>query len=246
MLGIFKDKSETEIKSESVTLNEEDKEFCLYNANLILGWTRCSSYSICSASNRMFACLNDNHQEVERKQLIRKYIAESEDQDLKNAALIHFDFLEGLREKDQTPDVFYKLLLTAMSDKKLTLEYANNLYRSCHNDTWYTQVPDENRFAVSKWLAPDLKSKAWQETIEQIRTIASGKLQEELRMLDDIAAQTALLERARTMPIFNEHTSNFRITGAFGQTRAVQWIDLQLNKLKQIQEPESPTLMFGI
>lgn len=211
---------------EQKRLNEEDMKLCRDGADLIIQWTNYPPYSICSVSSRMFGFLKDEH-----KQLVKKYIEECKDEDQKNAALLHFNFIDTYHSNDLSSNEFYKLLIDTISDKKLTLEYANNLYKSCHEDTCYTLVPEKSRSAISKWVAPDLKSSAWQETVKQVNIIALKKLQDELHGLD-AGASIALLERAKTMPIFNEHTSNFRITGAFGRTSPVQWIDFQLNKLK--------------
>jgi hypothetical protein len=229
-----------EEKSENTTLSEEDEKICRKSAEQMLGWTQCPPHSISSVTSRMSGFLD---KKIECKQLVRKYITESsENQDLKNAALIHFDFVDKLPSTEEvaTAADFNRFLLEAMSDPRLTLEYANNLYLSCHKDTWHILESNKNRYKISIWAMPEKKSQQWQEVVEKIHTIALNKLDREERGLT-VSEQIALLERAKTMPIFNEHASNVHV----GQTRPVSQIDLVLNKLKQTQ-PENYAPKLGI
>lgn len=238
-----------DIKTQSGEITPEEKEICEECADDILGWTRNPPHiGIYSACHRIFSCFNDPKA---CKQLTRQYIADSKNpEDLRNAALIHFDYVDRLYSSKTEPlakalpsKEYCESLLTAMRSPGLTLEYANNLYKSCHRDTECTLEPEKNRYKLSIWLIPKLKSEIWQKTVEKIRTIALQKLTERLAKLD-VPASIALLENARTLPIFNEHTSSSIVTGAIGRTRPVQWIDMELNKLKQTQ-PEYQMRKFG-
>jgi hypothetical protein len=225
---VIVDRKSLEINSENTPLSEEFKQICKDSAEQIISWTKYPPYSIFTASTRMFGFLN---KKTECKQLVRKHLAESnENQDLKHAALIHFNFVDQLYSLETmvTRDDFHKVLVETMSDDRLTLEYANNLYISCHKDS-YNIEPQKNRYAISRWAIPEIKSQQWQETVEIIRDIVSGKLDQQLRSLT-LKEKIALLENAKTMPIFNEITSNFRFFGA-GETTSVKLIDLQLNHL---------------
>lgn len=221
--------------SENSELSQEDKKYCRQSADFILEITQYSSYSILAAVTRMYSFLDSPGRDTNAcKALIKKYISEYQNPRLKqiekviHAALIHFDFVDSLhsRKKVATDHDVHVALLAALNNENLTLYFANNLYRSCYKETSFTRDPaNEN-----------LKSRAWQNTMQIINNIALKKLKDELRGMDP-ADQLALLEYARRRPIFNEHISNYIFTGAFGRTSPIQQIDLMINELK-VAHPE--------
>lgn len=127
-------------------------------------------------------------------------------------------------------DKSLQALLFAMNDNRLTVKFANNLYLLFHEEPFFTQVKHRN--FLSKTFKSDLKSPEWQKTVDAIREIVLTKLDAEIEQLNKKDEKIALLEEAKNMPIFNEHTNNFYITGAFGYTKAVGDIDARLDRIK--------------
>lgn len=233
-----------EVKNEDPTeqhseLSEQDIEFCRQSADFILEITQCSSYSILSAVTRLCSFLYSPSRNIdERKALIKKYISEYQNPEFKkidevrNAALIHFEFIDSLhtRTKIPTENDVHIALLSALNNEKLTLYFANNLYKSFHKSSYTHEKTNEN-----------VKSKSWQSTMQMINAIALSKLEVELSGMRP-SEQLALLKQVKKWPIFNEHISNYKFTGGFGRTSPVQQIDLMINELEtahpEIQPPD--------
>lgn len=186
-----------------------------------------NSFSIC----RMFNCMGDD---ADMKKLVMQYIKDmgGKDSDITNAALILFQLSDVLPYRRDIKDA-HQDLIDAIKNKKLTVEYANNLYLLYHNDDRLTQV--QGRSFLATRLVSNLKSPAWQETVLKIRDIVEVKLQAEVEKLATAAEKISLLEKSKTLPIFTEHLSNFVVTGAFGRTDSVVRIDAMLDQIKRTQ-----------
>lgn len=186
-----------------------------------------NSFSI----DRMFNCMGDD---ADMRQLVMQYIEGmgGKDSDITNAALILFQLSDVLPYRRDIKDA-HQDLIDAIKNKKLTVEYANNLYLLYHNDDRLTQV--QGRSFLATRLVSNLKSPEWQETVLKIRDIVEVKLQAEVEKLATAAEKISLLEKSKTLPIFTEHLSNFVVTGAFGRTDSVVRIDAMLDQIKRTQ-----------
>lgn len=189
----------------------------------------------------IFDVLEEHRQRVllndpDKMSLIAHAIRNSDkNDDITNAALVLSEFISNLYSNkltEITNNDFHALLVNAIENKNLSVKYANNLYLVCRKGTQFIQEPNEGRYTVCRWLAPDLKSKQWQETVEKIRGIVLEKLENELLPLN-VFDRIELLEKAKDMPIFNENMSNIRFIGACTKPQVHTHITMHLKHLKE-------------
>jgi len=122
-----------------------------------------------------------------------------------------------------------KLRTRFKSDASLDLAQMSAIFDICslRGDLFNThQNPNWDRFFGIR------NTRTWGETVKEIRDFALTKLFDEVDRNENIEEKIKLLEWAKSQPLFNQHRSNFLITGAWGNTSAVSAIEDKLEELK--------------
>ncbi|KTD23504.1 protein phosphatase 2C domain-containing protein [Legionella maceachernii] len=100
-----------------------------------------------------------------------------------------------------------------------------NLFNTHRNPNW------DQFFGIKN-------TRTWGDTVKEIRDFALTKLFKEADLIEDIQEKIALLEWAKKQPLFNQHRSNFVITGAWGNTAAVSKINGILDEIETVNYPQ--------
>lgn len=74
-------------------------------------------------------------------------------------------------------------------------------------------------------------TKTWARAVKEIRDYALEKLFTEIEEKESPAEKIQLLNWAKQQPLFNQHRSNFLITGAWGNTAAISQINAKINEM---------------
>lgn len=116
--------------------------------------------------------------------------------------------------------------LTSMSQPIPDLAQMNAIFDVCNSSDLF------NRHRNPSWDSFfGLKTtQTWGATIKEIRDFAVTKLFNEVDGLQDPDEKVKLLHWAKKQPLFNQHRNNFIITGAWGNTAAVNKINDKLDE----------------